>query len=287
MIPVLLTHIKTRDGVTLDGIVIEPKRKSKTALIWLHGLSSNFASSQKRTDMLARACTPNNIAFLKFNTRGHDIAARSGKKIIGAGFEKFMDCTYDIRAMIRFAKKLGCKNIILAGHSTGANKALYYIYKTQDPSVKGISLIGAISDVAADYKVNGVKVAAARVPIAEKLAKKNPPALMPTNCGIITALRYLSLYKAGSAEDVFSYHNPNAKWKELASIRIPISLIIGGRDEYLDIPIKKYIETFRVHAASTKSFSSAIIKGAKHSFQNKETELAHEIIEFIKKRAVV
>lgn len=281
MIPALLTHLKTQDGITLDGIVIQPKRKSKTALIWLHGLSSNFASSQKRTKALTHACVKNNIAFLKFNTRGHDIAVRSVKKMIGAGFEKFTDCVYDIRAMIRFAKKYGYKNIILAGHSTGANKALYYIYNTRDRSVRGISLIGAISDIASDRKINGFKITAGRIRIAEKLVKKNPSALMPPACGIITASRYLSLYKVGSVEDVFPYHNPNAGWKELASIRIPISLIIGGRDEYLDIPLKKYIGIFRVHAASTKAFSSAIIKDANHSFCNREHELAHAIIQFI------
>ena len=286
MIPVYLTRIKTRDGISLEGLVALPKRPAAGVLIWLHGLSSNFASSPRRTEALARACKKNNITFLKFNTRGHDIAARSDKKLIGAGFEKFTDCVYDIRAMIRFVKKLGNNNIVLAGHSTGANKALYYIYKTRDPRVKGISLIGAISDPAADRTINGSHAAAIRIRIAEKLFKKNRSALMPPACGIITATRYLSLYRPGGAEDVFPYHNPNAKWKELASIRIPISLIIGGRDEYLDIPLKKYIEAFRAHATSTTSFSSAIIKGANHSFRNREQELARAIMQFIK-RAVV
>lgn len=282
MLPILLTQIKTSDGISLDGIALLPKRHVNTAIIWLHGLSSNFASSPRRTKELAQACTKNNIAFLKFNTRGHDITARSGEKIIGAGFEKFTDCVFDIRAMTGFAKKLGCKNIILAGHSTGANKALYYIHKTRDPFIKGIMLVSAISDVAVNRKMNGAKTATHRVGIAIKLAKKNPSALMPTNCGIITAARYLSLYKAGSTEDVFPYHNPQAKWKELASVRVPISLIIGTRDEYLDIPIKKYIETFRAHATSTKSFASVIIKGANHSFHKKEKGLAKTIIEWIK-----
>ena len=284
MIPVLLTHIKTRDGISLEGIGALPPQRSKTALIWIHGLSSNFASSQTRTEALARACLKNRIAFLKFNTRGHDIAARSGKKLIGAGFEKFTDCVYDIRAMIRFAKKLGSNTIVLAGHSTGANKALYYIYKTRDRSVKGISLIGAINDVAADRKLHGIARSRARVRMAEKLFKKNPFALMPPTCGIITAARYLSLYRPGGAEDVFPYHDLNAQWKELASVHIPISLIIGSRDEYLDIPLKQYIETFRVHAASTKSFSSAIIKGAHHSFREKEKELSRVIIDWIKNK---
>ena len=266
----------------LNGIAIFPKRPTDTALIWLHGLSSNFASSPRRTDELTRACLKNNIAFLKFNTRGHDIAARSGRKIIGAGFEKFTDCVYDIRAMIRFAKKLGYKNIILAGHSTGANKTLYYLYKTRDPAVRNIILIGAISDIAADRKMNGAKTAARRVNVALKLAKKNPSSLMPTDCGIITAARYLSLYKAGGAEDVFPYHDQSAQWKELKSIRVPIALIIGSRDEHLDIPLKKYIGIFHTHATSTKSFTSAIIKGANHSFRGKENELSRVIIDWIK-----
>lgn len=174
MINVLLTKIKTRDGLTLDGIVVRPKRKSKTALIWLHGLGSRFSSGQALLEKLSEACARNGIAYIKFNTRGHDIAIRGTKtkKIMGAGFERFEDCVLDIRAMIRFAKKLGLTRIILAGHSTGANKALYYIYKVRDRSIRGVVLLGPISDIAGETKRIGSAQLKRNVLTAQRTIKK-------------------------------------------------------------------------------------------------------------------
>ena len=283
MIPVLLTKIKTRDGIWLDGIVVEPKRKSKTALIWIHGLGSNFSRDQERTKELSLLCQKNGIGYFKFNTRGHDLAARGNKKkkIIGAGFEKFEECILDIRAIILFAKKLDYKNIILAGHSTGANKALYYVYKTKDHRIKGLILCGAISDVPAGIQEYGLQKFTRGLLIGQKLLRKKSQSLMPLQFSIMTPARFLSLYKAGSKEDVFPYHNQNSNWKELKSVKVPVAVIIGSHDQYLDRPAKEFVSIFQKNATSTKSFSGIIIKGADHSFHKREKELADAIIHWI------
>lgn len=282
MIPVFLSKIKTRDGLILEGIHIKPKRKSKTALIWLHGLSSRFSSGQTLIKELSSACQKQSVGYFKFNNRGHDIVSRGNKNFIGAGFEKFRDCIFDIRAFIRLAKKLGYKNIILAGHSTGANKALYYIYKTGGRTVKKLILLGPISDIAAETQKIGQRKLSTGIQIAEKLKGKNQLALIPIDFGIYTATRFLSLCKPGSPEDVFPYYNPKARWKELKSVKIPVAVILGSRDEYLDRPAKKLIKIFQEKTTGTKHFSGIIIKGASHGFQKKEKELARTIIDFIK-----
>lgn len=292
MIPVLLTSIRTRDNVTLEGIIVRPERKSKTALIWLHGLSSRFSSGQTLIDELSARCARNGIAYLKFNTRGHDIAAPGSKEkeMMGAGFEKFEECIRDIRAMIQFARKLGHTEIILAGSSTGANKALYYIYKTNDPRVKGLVLRGAVSDVSVGIQTYGAKKLSRGLVAARRMAMKKSRALMPPEFGVYSPQRFSSLFSPGSPEDVFPYHNLNASWRELKSVKIPIAVILGSRDQYLDRPAKELISMFRKNAASTKSFSGIIIKGADHSFHRKEKELTTTIIHWIrkiKKRAVV
>ncbi len=283
MTPVLLTKIKTSDGLTLEGIAVLPKKKSDTALIWLHGLSSSFSRGQTLTCELSSQCTKNNIGYFKFNTRGHDIASRSGKNIIGAGFEKFEECVLDIHAMIRFAHSLGFKKIILAGHSTGANKALYYVYKTRDKNIKGILLIGPISDVSTGLQTLGKKGLLRGISLAKSIIKKKD-AMMPSEYGILTPQRFLSLYHPGSKEDVFPYHTEKALWKELKSIRIPIAIIVGARDEYLDRPAKKLVEVFKKYAPSTPKFTGITIQGANHGFAKKEEELSEKIINFISKK---
>lgn len=277
MIPVHLTSIKTRDGIILEGIAVLPKRKNKTALIWLHGLSSRFSSGQKVMQEVSSACKRASIGYFKFNTRGSHIASRAEKKIIGGGFERFEDCVYDIRAMIRFARKLGFSDIILAGHSTGANKALYYCYKTKDKSVKNLILLGAISDIVAFRKEMGVKKFANACAIANKL-RKNPTALIPAEYGLFSARRFWSLCHVGEKEDTFPYYDNKRKWKALESIRIPVTVIIGSRDQYLDRAPSDYLTAFKRHASLTKRFHGMIIKDTNHGFHRREEELANEII---------
>lgn len=287
MIPVLLTKIKTRDRIALEGIAVLPRKKSDIAVVWLHGLSSRFSSGQTLTKELSHACAKQGIGYFKFNTRGHDIATRDGENMIGAGFEKFEDCIFDIRAMIRFSKSLGFKKIILAGHSTGANKALYYCYKTRDAAVKKLILSGPISDIAGEIKKIGAQKLQKAVKIAEHLAKKDPLTFMPQKYGIYTARRFLSLYRPGSPEDVFPYYDSyealprKNPWKELKSISIPVAVIFGSRDEYLDRPAKKLMEIFRKNTASTRDFRGIIIERANHGFRKTEKELTKEIMKTI------
>lgn len=285
MIPVLLTKIKTRDGITLDGIYVKPKRKGKVALIWVHGLTSYFYSSQKLIRELSTQCSKNGVGYFKFNNRGHDLVVRGQKKhlLLGTLFEKFEDCIFDIRAMINFAQSLGYKNIILAGHSTGANKIVYYMYKTRDKGISGLALLGGLNDIVAETKRVGKNNFKKTIQLAKRFARKNPYTFFMSKGFLFTPRRYLSLHTPSTPEDVFPYYNPETTWKELKSISQPISVIIGSRDEYLDRPAKKLIETFKQNAKFAKSFSGIIIKNAGHGFYKKEKELAGEIISWIKR----
>lgn len=283
MIPVLLTKAKTRDGVVLEGIAVAPQRRTRTALVWLHGLGSRFSSGQTLIAELSKRTHQSGIGYFKFNTRGHDIVAKGNKSFLGSAFETFEDCIYDIRAVIALAKRLGYQRIILAGHSTGANKALYYIYKTRDRSVQGLILVGPVNDILAAEKRMGKKILARGIRLAQKIKQRNPQALLPQRYGIQSARRYVSLFQPGTAEDVFPYYNPRARWKELRSIRIPLAVIFGSREQHIDRTAKQLIEVFRKNAKSAESFSGIIIKGANHGFRKKEKELTREIIRWMRR----
>lgn len=287
MIPVLLTQVKTSDGFILDGFVITPKHVSKTAIIWLHGLGSRFSSGQTLIKELALQCSENGFGYLKFNLRGNNkvtsgIENSKNKKFLGSAFERFQDCTLDIRAIINFAGSLGYRNIILAGHSTGSNKALYYTYKTKDQRIKAIALLSPISDIAAGLQRYGRRKIIKAIKIAEKIDKKNPFRLMPEEYGIYSAQRFLSLYRPDGIEDVFPYYNANGSWKELKSIKSPVSVFIGSTDEYLTRKPKNFLKIFQERALQAKKFSGFIIKGAGHSFIGKEKILTRALINWIK-----
>src|SRR5438876_667841 len=162
-IPVSLAHLDTRDGVGLDGVIAEPHGRRRAALIWVHGLGSMFYSGQP---LIREVVT-------RLNAVG----------------------VADIRAMVTLARARGYRRVILAGHSTGANKVLHYAARARDRRVSGIVLLGPISDAAAEAKRVGARELRRRVAAAEKIARRDPQALVPREWGYWSAQRYISLYR--------------------------------------------------------------------------------------------
>src|SRR5712691_4950373 len=198
-VPVSLVRVRTRDGVWLDGVIAEPRRRRTAALIWVHGLGSAFSSGQPLIRELSTRLNAAGIAYLKLNTRGHDTVARGGKRLAGAAFERFVESVEDIRAVIALARRAGYGRVILAGHSTGANKILHYAARVRDRRVSGLVLLGPVSDVAAESKLVGRHELRRRVAVAERIARRDPEALVPRAFGFWSARRYLSLYRPGGA----------------------------------------------------------------------------------------
>jgi alpha-beta hydrolase superfamily lysophospholipase len=279
-VDVSLVRLRTRDGVWLDGVMAEPRRRS-VALIWVHGLGSVFSSGQPLIRELSNRLNKAGIGYFKFNNRGHDVVAGRGKLLAGAALERFGHSILDIRAMITFAARSGYGRVVLAGHSTGANKILHYTARARDRRVAGLVLLGPVSDIAAAAKQLGARELERRVAAAERLARRDPHGLVPRAWGYWSARRYISLYRSGEDEDVFQYYRPGARWAALRSVRLPVAAIIGSRDEYLDRRPEALIEAFRKNAARARSFTGLVIRGARHGFQGHEPELADAIVRWV------
>jgi pimeloyl-ACP methyl ester carboxylesterase len=283
-VPITLVRIRTRDGLWLDGVIAEPRRRRRAALVWVHGLGSVFSSGQPLIRALSTRLTGAGIAYLKLNNRGHDVVARAGRRLAGAAFERFGESVRDIRAMILLARSAGYRTVILAGHSTGANKVLHYLARGRDPRVRGLVLLGPVSDIAGEMKRIGARELRRRVAVAERIARRDPDALVPRAFGLWSARRYLSLYRPGEAEDVFPYYRANARWTALRRVRVPVAVIVGSRDEYLDRSPAELVAAFARNASGARSFTGLVIPGARHGFQDHEDVLARTIVDWIQRR---
>jgi pimeloyl-ACP methyl ester carboxylesterase len=282
MLPVSLARLRTRDGVFLDGVVVEPARRRQAALVWVPGLGSVFSSGQALIGELSERLAGSGFGYFKFNTRGHDVVARRGPRLAGAAFERFGDCVEDIRTVIAFARARGFRRVVLAGHSTGANKVVHYAARARDRRLGGIMLLGPVADVAAEAKRVGAGELRRRVTAAERIARRDPDALVPRAWGFWSARRYLSLYRPGGAEDVFPYYRPRSRWTALRSVRLPVVAIVGERDEYLDRPARSLIEAFRQNATGSRSFMGIVVPGANHNFDRRERQLADLIARWLR-----
>jgi pimeloyl-ACP methyl ester carboxylesterase len=276
-IPVSLVSVRTRDGVVLGGIMAAPPRRRRTALVWIHGLGSTFSSGQPLIRALCARLNAAGIGYLKLDNRGHHTVARSGRRLVGAAFERFRESVLDIRATIALATRSGYRRVILAGHSTGANKVLHYAAAVRDRRVSGLILLGPVADVAGERKRLGRRELERRVARAERLARRNPEALVPRRFGFHSARRFVSLYRPGGREDVFPYYRPGARWTALRRVRVPVAVIVGGRDEYLDRRATELVVAFERNAPRARSFTAIVVPGALHGFRGHEGVLAQEI----------
>jgi pimeloyl-ACP methyl ester carboxylesterase len=272
--------------VWLDGVITEPLRRRNAALIWVHGLGSAFASGQPLIRALSTRLNAAGIAYLKLNTRGHDTVARGGRRLAGAAFERFGESVEDLRAMIALARRAGYGKVILAGHSTGANKVLHYAARARDRRVSGLILLGPISDIAGEMKRIGRRELRRRLAVAARIARRDPHALVPRAFGFWSARRYISLYRPAEAEDVFPYYRPDARWVALRRVRTPLAVILGSRDEYLDRRPVEIMEAFARNATRARSFTGIVIPGAGHGFQRHEDLLARSIVGWLQSRGL-
>ena len=63
------------------------------------------------------------------------------EETIGSWNERFKYTDEDIEAYLAFAEEEGYEHIILAGHSLGANKVIYYLSRHKDPRVEHFFLL--------------------------------------------------------------------------------------------------------------------------------------------------
>jgi pimeloyl-ACP methyl ester carboxylesterase len=152
--------------------------------------------------------------------------------------------------------------------------------------VSGLILLGPISDIAGESKQIGRRELRRRVAVAERIARRDPEALVPRAFGFWSARRYISLYRPGEAEDVFPYYRPNARWAALRQIRLPIAAIVGSLDEYLDRRPAELMEAFERNATRARSFTGVVIPGALHGFQKHEDVLARAIVRWVQSRCL-
>lgn len=291
MKPFLMSEITTSDGLRHQGIYAAPAVKKKKAVLWMHGLSAAFYNDYELYEVIADALNDQGFGFAIFNNRGHDLIAGIRKYDGtppngytyypgGAGSEVFEECVFDINAGVDFLVQKGFSEIILVGHSTGANKACYYAAAQQNPRVSGIVLSGAMSD-RLGLPVTKEQLQSQLQQMRQYILDGKGDTLMfGYHFFPITPKRFISLFAQGTPEDTFDYGEKKPTMTAFSQIKLPLLLMLGGADEHADRPVEQIKSVFDAHATSPHYYS-VIIPGALHKFHGKEKEVADTLVSFI------
>lgn len=286
----MLVQIKTKDGLTLPGILHEAHR-SKAVAIHLHGngSSSVFYYDDRQADMAA-ALAARGISLLLFNNRGaHYVKrlnivkkGRSTRKRFGMAYEKIKDCIQDIDGAISFLRKRGFRTFYLIGESTGANKICVYHYYKPRNKVKKYVLLGGGDDTGIYYDMLGRAgflrlLATAKRKIKQRKGGEIIKELLP-----VVIFSYQGFYDIANPDgdyNVFPFLevikdlklSKKRLFRHFASITKPTLALYGGKDKYAWGSVPRVV---RMLKELKPEFEYGIITGADHSFTKHQRELS-------------
>ena len=153
-------QVATERGSVLTGVLFssEKSKGTDTVMISITGIHGNFYSNPFYYNF---GDTLNGGGFDFIYAQTNDafgeiptVNIKTGKEeIIGSWNERFSYTDEDIEAYLNFAEQAGYKYIILAGHSLGANKVIYYLSRHHDERVKKFFLL---SPANLTYMMSGV-----------------------------------------------------------------------------------------------------------------------------------
>lgn len=260
---------------------------ARTVFIFLHGLNSNLFSQAAVAETLARE---SETACLLFNNRGNGyispirkiVGSKQKKLAIGTAHEMFTDCRDDIAGAVTYAKSRGAKRIILIGHSTGSQKAIWYLAGTHAPQVTGAVLLAPLSDYASAQSMFGNTYETLRRTAQKLVTAGSPHALLPvefspTPCD---AQRWLSLYTPESKEEIFTYASDKVP-ATLRKTTVPLLALFASADEYADRPAQDLATWFK-QARPKHPIDARVIEAPNHGFSGAAKLLAKTIRDWSK-----
>ena len=287
-----LIHRDTKDGLSLVGCYWEGK-KEKACIVFTHGMYDNILENNF-VELMGEELSKKGYGFIFGHNRGYGVIntilvkdRESGKfsnKIIGSTFEKFGESIYDVDLWVETAKSFGYSKIILASHSFGWLKNLYYMSKKGLSNIAGVIMISPPDTVGLVGRWEKSKEMFAEA--WENIEKGNSKKIMEhkmLNIFPISSRTFYSYRKDGIL-DIFPLVESPEEFGYFSKIDKPIIMFLAERDNVIVETPQKDIEKIKSYAKSTKDFTGIVIEKTTHKYIKKEKELVNYIVDWVEKR---
>ncbi len=275
-------NVPTKRGSVLDGVLFRPeeKRSADTVMIAITGIHGNFYSNPFYYN-IGDTLNSGNIDFIYAQTndafsRIETVNALTGKKeTIGSWNERFSYTDEDIDAYLTFTKEEGYKRIILAGHSLGANKVIYYLSHNHDPRVEHFFLL---SPANLTYMMSGV-TAREKKSIKEQVERGDGDQMLPfpfmgwVECIANTAWDWQF---SGLLNNVHTAKDGD--FSQAEKITHTGALLVGTYDNFTDGDPSEFLRNLNNHIPTHKENKLIFIEKTGHTYQMKNQEVANDIL---------
>ena len=275
-------NVPTKRGVVLNGVLFRPQneRKADTVMIAITGIHGNFYSNPFYYN-IGDTLNSANIDFVYAQTndafgRIKTVNVNTGREeIIGSWNERFSYTDEDIEAYLSFAEKEGYEHIILAGHSLGANKVIYYLSRHHDTRVEHFFFL---SPANLDYMMSGVTDREKRI-IKEQVKNGNENKMLPFPfMGWVECI-------AGTAYDwqfsglLNNVHTAgDGDFSQAEKITHTGALLVGTYDNFTDGSPSEFLRNLNEHIPTAKQNKLIFIDKTGHTYQMKHQEVADDIL---------
>lgn len=303
-----LVEFLSSDNIKLGGVLYTPGIKQVTdrVVIYVHGGSSDVFKNISRINKLGECLCDAGVSFLAFNNRGSGYITRL-KKLddkgddesihLGATFELIRDAKFDFEGVSKFLRGRGFRELILLGHSTGANKICAYNFYNKNPSFEKFVLMNGGDDTGNTYEMMGAVKYKKAINQCEKMLEKGwNRKLVPkylTNF-IISYGSFYDLINPDGDYNIFPFFElltgqqlgTKELLREFKSISRPTLVIYGSEDEYCQGDVESRVDLLKVAANdcdNSELFEFKVVEGADHSFRDREKDLCSAVLDFLDK----
>lgn len=275
--------VKTNRGVLLDGVLFGAAGGSDTLLIAITGIHGNFYSNPFYYNF-GDTLNSGGVDFIyaqtcdAFGTIETQNVVTGKDEVIGSWNERFADTDDDVEAYINYAEQQGYKHIILAGHSLGANKVIYYLSRHHDARVEHFLLL---SPANLDYMTSSV-TAMEREIVKRLMAFGAGDKMLPfplmgwVQCTVATAHDWLF---SGLLNNVHT--SPDGDFSQVSQITHTGALLIGTYDNFTDGDPSGFLRNINGHMPTASENRLIFIERTGHTYQQKHQEVADKILELI------
>lgn len=283
-------YVHTNDSLKLQGVEYRPDQRD-VCVLFVHGMSGNFIENDY-ANILGIKFAENGIGFLYGHNRGYghvnDIRTSNKTdngyvtKRIGASYEIFDECILDIDAWVTKVKELGYEKIILAGHSLGVPKVLYYNYKNK-PDLLGMNLMSPADMIGLIKAQMGYEKLFKEA--RRNVAEGKPLRLLSEKIWdwySLSSQTFLSLFDENGVGNNLPIHDSGGDYSQLESIKSPLLVVMGEKDDVGINSLESDIDLIGKKAINTKSFSKVFISKANHNYEDCEVELAEVLLKWLK-----
>ena len=281
-----IISVQTPRGLILKG-AMWGDTSMNTVVIMMSGICSNVFQNELLPEA-GKVLSENGIAFIAgqtmdaFSYISYSNTKTGKQTTTGVVTDDFSMSYEDVESYVKYAKDLGFKKIILAGHSLGSNRVIHYLANTADDYVNNF-IISAPVDLRHFFNIipdKEIYLETAQKFVDEGRGKDILPfAFM--GFSPMTANTLLAFYNAENLKNC-PVISDDGETRSLSQMKVNGAFIIGACDSMTNKNAEGFIRKINSYCKNPKKNRIVVVPNASHIYYAKHNEHACAVLDCVK-----